>query len=394
MELTQNMNDRTAALDERRVEKMARSSHAFVRGSTVQHYEWLAAMPSLPAGPPVWICGDCHVGNLGPIADKDGRVAIQIRDLDQATIGNPAHDLVRLALSLASVARSSDLPGITTTHIVEQVIAGYAAALLSIDQNEVADEPAAVRTVRRESLGRKWHHLADERLGDITPMIPLGKKFWELAAEEKWDLGLLLDSPAVKSLILTFASRDADTKVELVDAAYWMKGCSSLGMLRYAALVHVGGKRRHGYSLIDVTAAGTAAAPSGPGSAVPADHAERVVAAARALSPNLGDRMAAGAMREHPVFIRELMPEDLKLEMEQFSRTEAVTAARYLAGVVGKAHGRQMNADDRRAWAKEVGAPRVEVPASPSWLWSSLVELMVRHEGAYLEHCRVHGRTA
>ena len=104
--------------------------------------------------------------------------------------------------------------------------------------------------------------------------------------------------------------------------------------------------------------------------------------------------MAAGAMREHPVFIRELMPEDLKLEMEQFSRTEAVTAARYLAGVVGKAHGRQMNADDRRAWAKEVGAPRVEVPASPSWLWSSLVELMVRHEGAYLEHCRVHGRTA
>ena len=388
------MNDRAATLEARRVEKMAQSSHAFVRGSTARHYEWLSAMPGLPEGPPVWICGDCHVGNLGPIADKDGRVAVQIRDLDQATIGNPAHDLVRLALSLASVARSSDLPGVTTTRIVEQVIAGYATALLSLDQDGGADEPAAVRTVRRESLGRKWHHLADERLGDVRPTIPLGKKFWELADEEKWDLGLLLDDPAVKSLILTLARRDAEAKVELVDAAYWMKGCSSLGMLRYAALVHVGGKRRHGYSLIDVKEAGPAAAPVAAGAAVPVDHAERVVAAARALSPNLGDRMAAGTMLDRPVFIRELMPEDLKLEMEQFSRAEAVTAARYLAGVVGKAHGRQMTADDRRAMGGGSGRTPVQGSAAPSWLWSSLVALMVRHEGAYLEHCRVYARAA
>ena len=85
------MNDmdassRSATLEERRLAKMASSSHAFVRGSTEQHYQWLAAMQALPQGPPVWICGDCHVGNLGPIADKKGRVAIQIRDLDQATV--------------------------------------------------------------------------------------------------------------------------------------------------------------------------------------------------------------------------------------------------------------------------------------------------------------------
>ena len=106
--VNQEPSERAAMLDERRAAKMASSSHAFVRGNTVQFYEWLAAMPALPDGPPVWICGDCHVGNLGPIADRKGRVAVQIRDLDQTTIGNPAHDLVRLALSLASVARSSD----------------------------------------------------------------------------------------------------------------------------------------------------------------------------------------------------------------------------------------------------------------------------------------------
>ena len=127
---------------------------------------------------------------------------------------------------------------------------------------------------------------------------------------------------------------------------------------------------------------------------MPDDHAERVVAGARALSPHLGDRMAAGAMSDRPVIIRELMPEDLKLEMEQFSRSEAATAARYLAGVVGKAHGRQMSDDDRRAWARSLSECHHADLAAPSWLWSAVLDQLVRHEGAYLEHCRLYGRAA
>jgi uncharacterized protein (DUF2252 family) len=96
----------------------------------VQFYEWFEAQNrgTLPEGP-VWICGDCHVGNLGPVAAMDGHIAIQIRDLDQTVIGNPVHDLIRLALSLATASRGSDLPGVTTARILEQVIEGYQAAL-------------------------------------------------------------------------------------------------------------------------------------------------------------------------------------------------------------------------------------------------------------------------
>src|ERR1041384_5985488 len=76
--------------------KMARNAHAYVRGSTEKFYEWLQhAGRRLPAGPSVWICGDCHLGNLGPLADADGHVEVQIRDLDQTVIGNPLPDLVR-----------------------------------------------------------------------------------------------------------------------------------------------------------------------------------------------------------------------------------------------------------------------------------------------------------
>jgi hypothetical protein len=71
---------------------MARSAHAYVRGNTGKFYEWLETTTGdlVPGGPPVWICGDCHIGNLGPLANAVGRVDIAIRDLDQTVIGNPA----------------------------------------------------------------------------------------------------------------------------------------------------------------------------------------------------------------------------------------------------------------------------------------------------------------
>ena len=70
-----------------------------------------AANAQCQKGPPIWICGDCHVGNLGLLAAADGKIHVQIRDLDQSVIGNPNHDLIRLALSLSSAARGSDLRG-------------------------------------------------------------------------------------------------------------------------------------------------------------------------------------------------------------------------------------------------------------------------------------------
>ena len=77
--------DRLKALNEIRNLKMARSAHAYVRGSTAKFYEWLESSSrcELPEGQPVWICGDCHLGNLGPLADAKGNVLVQIRDLDQ-----------------------------------------------------------------------------------------------------------------------------------------------------------------------------------------------------------------------------------------------------------------------------------------------------------------------
>jgi uncharacterized NAD(P)/FAD-binding protein YdhS len=84
----------------------------------------------------------------------------------------------------------------------------------------------------------------------------------------------------------------------------------------------------------------------------------------------------------------ELLPQDLKLEIDQLSREEAVNSARYLAEVVGKAHARQMDASTRKAFSASFKVPRSAKLDAPSWLWSSVVELAAAHEAAYLEHCR------
>ena len=117
---------RQRALERLRRLKMAGSAHRYVRGSTRRFYDWLETIgpDSIPDGPPIWICGDCHVGNLGPVAASDGQIEVQIRDLDQTVVGNPAHDLIRLALSLTTAARGSDLPGVTAARILEQIIEG------------------------------------------------------------------------------------------------------------------------------------------------------------------------------------------------------------------------------------------------------------------------------
>ena len=374
---------------------MAASAHAYVRGSTAQFYQWLEAGGTklVPKGPLVWICGDCHVGNLGPLADANGDIHIQIRDLDQTVIGNPNHDLIRLGLSLASAARGSDLPGVTTAHMLEHMMDGYERALLSGTAKAVAEEkPECVRIVMRQAMNRTWKHLARERLEDLKPSIPRGERFWELSREETAAISALFEGEPVRRLVAQLKSRDDRAAIEVLDAAYWMKGCSSLGKLRFAILLNVSkGKRKHDdFCLIDIKEANPPAAPRASKSSMPKDNGQRVVAGARHLSPALGERMMAAKLLDRSVFLRELMPQDLKLEIDQLTREEAVGAARYLAGVVGKAHARQMDAATRREFRQSLRARRSKRLDAPSWLWSSVVELAAAHEAAYLEHCRLY----
>ena len=387
------LDQRTQLLDQQRNLKMAESAHAYVRGNTRLFYEWLSenTKARLPAGPPIWICGDCHIGNLGPVGSATGDVEIQIRDLDQTVIGNPAHDVIRLGLSLAMAARGSDLPGVTTALMIEHVADSYAKALRPDDPHDEGEPPlpAAVHLVMRTAVARSWKHLARERLEDEKPTIPIGKRFWPLLKAEKEAVTELFKSREIARLATMLKSRPDDSSVELVDAAYWVKGCSSLGRLRIAALLSIApdGDKPSEYCLIDVKEAIGALAPHDDVQAMPKANGARVVEGARHLSPYLGERMACARILDKEVFLRELLPQDLKLEIDQVSQSDAVEIAAFLAGVLGKAHARQLGPAESSRWIKEV-VRRSKTLDAPSWLWSSVVDLVAGHEAGYLEHCR------
>lgn len=129
-------------------------------------------------------------------------------------------------------------------------------------------------------------------------------------------------------------------------------------------------------------------APDAPNRLLPANSAERVVMGARALSPALGNRMISAELLGKPVIVRELLPQDLKIEIEQLTQNQANKAARYLGNVVGLAHARQMSQSERQAWKQSLQKYRSASLDAPPWLWTSVVDLVGAHERAYLDHCR------
>jgi uncharacterized protein (DUF2252 family) len=241
----------------------------------------------------------------------------------------------------------------------------------------------------REAVRRSWKHLARERLDDIQPTIPFGKRFWPVSAEERSEIEALFKNDALAQLATGLKGRPNTGAVTVLDCAFWVKGCSSLGRLRYAVLLDVDGGAIDGddLCLIDIKEATRAAAPRYPSTEMPKAEADRVVEGARNLSPRLGDRMRAAVLQGRPVVLRELLPQDLKLEIEQVSQDEAMDLSRYLALVLGQAHARQMGGADRRRWLLELGRSRKKTMDAPMWLWNSIVELLGSHEVGYLEHC-------
>jgi len=395
-ELIPGPGDRGAPLAQLRTLKMARSGHAYVRGSTEQFYDWLdsPAGTDLPAGPAVWICGDCHVGNLGPIGRTEGTAVIEIRDLDQTVIGNPAYDLVRLGLSLAMAARGSSLPGVTTARMTELLVAGYEAAFAGdVPSEDIAHLPSPIKLVMKRATRRTQKTLMDERVGDKRRRFRLGRRFWPLSPEERRAAEALTLSDPIRRLVTQLESRDEDARVSLVDAAYWVKGCSSLGLWRGALLVELrsAGKKNNGersLCLLDVKQAVDPVAPALKASGLAEDPASRVQAGAKKIAPALGARMVPTWLLDRSVFVRELLPQDLKVELDELSVEDGRSVAYYLGSIVGRAHARQLDGERRKAWQSEIHHHRTKAIEAPSWLWKAVVDLVAVHERAYLEHCR------
>jgi uncharacterized protein (DUF2252 family) len=168
--------------------------------------------------------------------------------------------------------------------MLEQMVEGYEMALGN--SARTAGVPSAVKAVLKKALKRRWQHLAEERISDVKPNIPLGQSFWPILKTERNEIGKIFDTKEVRRLVTGLQKRDDNDKVRVLDAAYWLKGCSSLGRLRFAVLVGVGKKHHRNKSLciMDIKEAVKPASKPSRELVMPTDNARRVVEGARKLS--------------------------------------------------------------------------------------------------------------
>ena len=119
--------------------------------------------------------------------------------------------------------------------MLEQMMDGYERSF-EPDFHEESDVtmPGSIRLVTKQAVAASWKTLAENRIEDVRPAIPLGKRFWPLSGDERRALEELFATERLRRLATSLRSRDDDAVVEVQDAAYWMKGCSSLGRSRFA----------------------------------------------------------------------------------------------------------------------------------------------------------------
>jgi hypothetical protein len=91
--------------------------------------------------------------------------------------------------------------------MLEEMTLGYEEALAEEDPDFRSRRPDCVRVVMRQAVGRTWENLARERIADVRPTIPLGKRFWPLNTEERAEIERIFATEEVRRLVTALRSR-------------------------------------------------------------------------------------------------------------------------------------------------------------------------------------------
>ena len=80
-------------------------------------------------------------------------------------------------------------------------------------QNHISSaRPEGIKIVMRRATARTWKNLARERLRDVRPKIPLGKRFWPLLQNETSAIAELFKASEPRRLITLLKGRRDDAR--------------------------------------------------------------------------------------------------------------------------------------------------------------------------------------
>ncbi|HVR61933.1 MAG TPA: DUF2252 family protein, partial [Polyangia bacterium] len=228
---------RFAGLFEHKIDRMAASPLAYLRGAAPLFYRLLAQAPALSEGPggKGWLCGDAHLENFGAFRTEDG-VAFDINDFDEATIGPWRVDVLRLATSVMLAGRELGADGRRRIALSRALLDSYVRH--AFEASRMPAPPPPVAALLGQVKRRSHHELLAERTestGDRRRFVR-DRRYQELSKRQARAARAAFDRYARR-----LASGEPPRCFEVLDVAFRLAGTGSLGCLRVAVLTRGSG---------------------------------------------------------------------------------------------------------------------------------------------------------
>lgn len=296
---------------------LADNPFSFLRGTCHLYYAGWPADTLLDQAPAAWISGDLHFENFGSYKGDNRLVYFDLNDFDEALLAPCTWELARFISSLLVGAEQIGISRPEAIQLGHAFIARYRATLRQGKARwiERATAHGMVRELLQGLKRRKLHDLV------LARTVSGKKRDHQLRCDGKKALPAGSDErQRITAFLDRFAANTPDPAFfRVLDIAHRIAGTGSLGLERYIILVEGHGSPE-GHHLLDLKyAPGSALLPYvSQEQPVWTTEAERVVwvqQACQAVSPAF---LHAVTIDERSYTLRELMPSQDRLQLEQW----------------------------------------------------------------------------
>ena len=220
---------------------MRRDPFVFLRGSAHLFAEaWASAVADgeLPESPNGWVCGDLHLENFGTFHGENGLVYFDVNDFDEAALAPVSVDLTRFLTSLHLAAEQLGVAHAVVRRIAADFLMTYAQALRRGKPFwvERATARGAIRGLLKQVKSRSRRELIESRTvgGKCRRLLIDGRRYLPVSDE---------DRAIVERDLGVYAVRvDRPDFFQVLDVVRRVAGTGSLGVRRFAVLVHGAGR--------------------------------------------------------------------------------------------------------------------------------------------------------
>lgn len=227
---------------------MRRDAFVFLRGTCHLFYEDLPKEGLLNQSPAAWICGDLHLENFGTYKADNRLVYFDLNDFDEAALAPCLWEVARGLTSVLIGAETLNVERDDALKLCHQFIDSYAKTLRSGKAIwlERSTAKGMIKRLLKDLKNRSRAAFIEQRTEthhNKTLLRLDGKK-------------TLVASPAdyekVEQAIAQFAETQENPNFfKALDVARRIAGTGSLGLERYAILIHGKGKKE-GHYLLDL----------------------------------------------------------------------------------------------------------------------------------------------